>query len=186
MKIQSPIRKAIIVALAIFAAEAALMLLLSRLPPLAIWAQVILDAALLAALLLPVIFFFVFRPRHTQLVERMRAEESLRRRDAILQAVTFAADRFLQTVWEQSVGEMLARLGQAAGASRVYIFENHTTGDGALLTSQRYEWAAPGIAPQIDNPQLQNFPLRDGGFVRWIEMLGGGRHLWPRAGVSPK
>jgi PAS domain S-box-containing protein len=59
--------------------------------------------------------------------ERRRAEEALRRRDAILRAVAFAAERFLEKVasWEESAQEVLERLGVAAELNRVYIFENY-------------------------------------------------------------
>ncbi|RME43081.1 MAG: GAF domain-containing protein, partial [Chloroflexi bacterium] len=101
---------------------------------------------------------------------RRQAEEALRRRDAILEAVSFAAEQLLKsTAWDQRIQDVLERLGEATGVSRVYIFENHVDRDGTLLTSQRYEWAAPGIEPQIDNPDLQNFPWRAGGFGRWEE-----------------
>jgi signal transduction histidine kinase len=104
--------------------------------------------------------------------ERQRTEAALLCCDSILETVRFAAERFLMEAnWEQSVQEVLARLGRATGSSRVYIFENHTGTDGTLLTSQRYEWAAPGITPQIDNPQLQNFPWLAGGFARWVETM---------------
>jgi PAS domain S-box-containing protein len=59
------------------------------------------------------------------ITERKRAEEDLRRHDAILEAVSFAAERFLQsTGWEQSVQAVLHILGQAVDVSRVYVFEN--------------------------------------------------------------
>lgn len=103
---------------------------------------------------------------------RKQAEEALRRREAILEAVGYAAGQFLQTQnWEQSIGMVLARLGQAAEVSRVYIFENHLAQDGALLTSQRHEWCAEGATPQIGNLELQNFPFIEGGFGRWVEQL---------------
>ncbi len=106
------------------------------------------------------------------ITERKRAEEALRRRDAVLEAVAFAADRFLRTGdWEHDIQAVLARLGTMAGVSRVYIFENHTDEDGQLLTSQRYEWAAPGITPQIDAPELQDFSFRAHGIVRWQDTL---------------
>jgi signal transduction histidine kinase/CheY-like chemotaxis protein len=73
--------------------------------------------------------------------------------------------------WTSQLDTTLANLGQAVQADRVYIFENHTTPAGTLLTSQRAEWAAPGVAPQRDNPALQNVPLRPG-FERWIKLLG--------------
>ncbi len=115
---------------------------------------------------------------YQELVERKRAEETLRRREAILEAISFAAERFLKTTaWQADIQAVLERLGQATGVSRVYIFENHTAPDD-VLTSQRYEWAMPGITPQIDNAELQNFPLRAAGFTRWVETLSRGELIY--------
>jgi PAS domain S-box-containing protein len=109
--------------------------------------------------------------------KRKEAELKLRRREAILEAVGIAAEKFLQSEsWENDIQNILARLGQSADASRVYIFENHLNDTGDLLTSQRYEWAAPGIEPQIDNPEMQNIPWR-AGFGRWEEELSRGRMI---------
>ena len=78
---------------------------------------------------------------------------ALQSRDAILQAVSFAAERFLQTgALEQNVQEELSRLGEATTTSRVYIFENRLRSDGTLGAVPRFEWAAPGITPQVDSP----------------------------------
>jgi len=110
------------------------------------------------------------------ITERKRIEEQLRRREAILEAVAFAAEKFLKTTgWESDIEAVLQRLGEAAQVSRAYIFENHTDDDGVLLTSIRYEWVAPGIQRQIDKPILQNFPWRTGGFGRWADALGTGK-----------
>jgi len=110
------------------------------------------------------------------ITERKRAEEALRRREAILETVSFAANWFLKTTsWTEIIQEILERLGQTTGVSRIYIFENHIGKDGALLTSQRYEWVAPSITSQIDNSELQNFPVRAGGFARWEETLSCGQ-----------
>jgi len=110
---------------------------------------------------------------------RTRAADGLRRRDAILGAVAFAAERFLRSDhWEQDIPDVLRRLGEATGASRVYIFENHVGENGQLLTSQRHEWVAPGVLPQIGNPDLQNFPLQAGGFSRWIEAMERGDPIY--------
>jgi signal transduction histidine kinase/DNA-binding response OmpR family regulator len=108
-------------------------------------------------------------------VEKSQAEKALRRRDRIMEAVGFAANRFLTTPdWEQSINEVIEQLGQATDVSRVYLFENHFGEDDTLLVSQRYEWVASGITPQINNPQLQGFPISDGGFARWAETLSRG------------
>ncbi len=109
------------------------------------------------------------------ITERKRAEESLRRREAILQAVAYAAEHFLKAPsWEDDVDLVLARLGQAAEVSRVYVFENHTDAAGELLASQRYEWVAPGVTAQLDNPDMRGISWRSGAMRRAAEILGSG------------
>jgi len=106
------------------------------------------------------------------ITERKRAEEALHRRDRILEAVSTAARIYLTTTsWREHIGEVLAMLGEAADVSRVYIFENHTSDKGELLTSQRHEWTAPGIEPQMDDPDLQSVPWVRGGFKRWADIM---------------
>jgi PAS domain S-box-containing protein len=100
--------------------------------------------------------------------ERKRAQKALRRRDAILEAVSFAAQRLLLAPdWKEAIENVLARLGQATGVSRVHILENHPGRNGELLASQRFEWVAPGIASDINNPKLQGFPWEAGGLGSW-------------------
>lgn len=54
------------------------------------------------------------------------------------------------------IQQALEGLGRGTGVDRVYLFETHIAPDsGHLLGYQRYEWAAEGIAPEIDNPALQ-------------------------------
>jgi len=103
-----------------------------------------------------------------------------RRRDAILEAVRFAAERFLgeTTGWEDNVRAVLRRLGEAAEVSRVYIFENYRGADGEIWATQRYEWAAPSVSAQIENPLLNALPYRSAGFGRWVEMLGQGELVY--------
>jgi PAS domain S-box-containing protein len=106
------------------------------------------------------------------ITERKQAEEALRRREAILEAVGFAAGRFLQSAsWEENIQEILARLGQAVAASRAYIFENSPQADGQLLTGQRYEWVASTLTPRDDYPPLQKLSWQGSGFDRWQDEL---------------
>jgi diguanylate cyclase (GGDEF)-like protein/PAS domain S-box-containing protein len=109
------------------------------------------------------------------ITEKQQAENALHYRDTILEAVSFAAQKFLvANHWQEPIQEILAHLGQAVAASRVYIFENHSQNIDSqttfsqryfsdenlenLLTSQRYEWVADGIKSQIHEPNLQNMP----------------------------
>jgi PAS domain S-box-containing protein len=103
---------------------------------------------------------------------RERAEREIVQRDAILEAVSFMAERFLRTSeWQKDLSEALSQIGAAAGASRAYLFENAQDESGCIRVSQRAEWVADGIEPQIDNPALQNVRLADIGLQRWEQGL---------------
>ncbi|MBI5652700.1 MAG: GAF domain-containing protein [Chloroflexi bacterium] len=105
---------------------------------------------------------------------RKRADETLARRDAILQAVSFAAGLFIkQAAWAQNIPAVLTRLGEATGVSRVYIFENFSDATGALFMCYRNEWCAPGITPQIDQADLQKIPYAAVA-PRWAEAMSRG------------
>jgi|GEM_PF-405193 len=121
------------------------------------------------------------------ITERKRAEEDLRYRDAILEVASFAAERFLKAPsWETDISEILARLGTVTGVSRVYIFENRTSEEGVLLTSQRYEWVSDGIEAQMGNPALQSLPMEQEGFARWAEIMRRGGHLYGLSREMPE
>ncbi len=117
--------------------------------------------------------------RELEKEERELALKLLRRRDNILKAVYLFTERFLRMgISESSIEPILEELGHADEVSRVYVFENHTRDDGTLVTSQRYEWAAPGIDRQITNPDLQEMPYVEAGFGRWMETLGKGELIY--------
>src|SRR5205085_2137588 len=106
---------------------------------------------------------------------RKEAEQVLERQDAILRAVGFAAERCLRTsAWEESIGEVLERLGHAAGASRAYVYENTTGENGDPLMSMRYEWVDDGVEPLMQDESSTSYPYRPE-FERWERELGAGR-----------
>lgn len=100
------------------------------------------------------------------------SDQNLRRREAILETLREAAEQlFREKSFDKAVQRVLLELGQATGVDRVYLFENHRDDRGRLLTSQRFEWAAEGVSPQINNPVLQNLDMVDEGLVRWPALL---------------
>ncbi len=119
----------------------------------------------------------IYRFRSTEAQELEREERKLaikllRRRDEILKAVHLFTERFLRMpLTESSIEPILETLGHATEVSRVYIFENHAQPDGIRVTSQRYEWVAPGIVSQHNNPELQQLPWLAAGFERWVNTL---------------
>lgn len=106
------------------------------------------------------------------------SRQSYQRQSAILRAVADASYQLFRSAQpDQVIPLVLAQLGKAADVSRVYIFENHWEEGKSLLTSQRYEWCAEGIEPQINNPALQNFDYLEHGFTYFYETLQRGEAL---------
>ncbi len=104
------------------------------------------------------------------------AEQLLRRRDAILDAVARCAELMAGSrPHAEFADEALRILGEATGVSRVYVFELKRFTAGKEVVSQRYEWAAPSVEPQIDNPDLQSVDMVDAGYARWLELLHEGK-----------
>ncbi|MCC5829878.1 MAG: PAS domain S-box protein [Phycisphaeraceae bacterium] len=80
----------------------------------------------------------------------------------VLNALEASVECLLQRQsWETGAQEALSHLGRAVEVSRAYLFEYISVQDSELVMRQRYEWAAPGIKPQINNPVLQNLSIRD-------------------------
>lgn len=105
-----------------------------------------------------------------------RTEEALRRRDEILEAISFAAEQFLrQSNWEHYIQDVLSRLGEATGVSRISIYENREEANRKLICNHRHEWAAWGVQPLINATRLQNLSLDDPGFSRWTYLMSRGQ-----------
>src|SRR5579864_7336073 len=106
------------------------------------------------------------------ITEQKASEEALRRRDAILQAVAFAAEKLLTSPeWEHSLDDVLGRLGAATGVSRVYIVPARVGSD--LREASHYEWTAPGVPCRADIPTDGSY-LASVGLQRWEDILRGG------------
>jgi diguanylate cyclase (GGDEF)-like protein/PAS domain S-box-containing protein len=113
------------------------------------------------------------------ITERKKSETELSWRGTMMSAISQAADQFLkEAAWEDKVRDILGKIGQAANVSRVYVFMNYSDEKGAIHSSQRYEWSAPGIVSQINNPALQHINLQKAGFSRWEENLLKGKPIF--------
>jgi PAS domain S-box-containing protein len=103
--------------------------------------------------------------------ERLHAERDLRNRDAILEAVSHAAERLVaEPSWHDAAPLLLRELGEATAASRAYLFETGVRADGRRIASQRFEWVAPGITPELENPVMQDMCFQDVGLGRFEDL----------------
>jgi signal transduction histidine kinase len=110
---------------------------------------------------------------------RPTVEQRLARRDRVLAAVVRCAEILaIQAPWRDLVPSALAVLGEATGVSRVYIFEVARATGGRVLASQRFEWCAAGVTPQIDMAELQGLDLGEAGYQRWIDGMEAGEPVF--------
>lgn len=125
----------------------------------------------------------------TDITERKQAEQKLRQREAILSAVAETAQLLLRAYnWRDEVNEILRVLGEATGASHVYIFQNHLGADGVMLSSMKYEWAAPGMKTELNNPVYQDtrlIPLVPG-LEDWYNNLSAGQPFYGSGQQYPR
>lgn len=105
-------------------------------------------------------------------MSNMSVQELNKRRDDILSAVGYATSEFLRSIdWKSALDRVLERLGTAASANRAYFFENRISENGRVTASQLAEWTAPGVEPQIHNPDLQDVIYIEAGMERWTELM---------------
>ena len=100
-----------------------------------------------------------------------QAEDRLRRRDIIQEAINYATQQLLfSRRLEETLPEVLAHLGRAVDFDRAYVLQNRATDDGRLWADARWLWRREEAA---DDPALAPFAYR--ACARWSAELGGGR-----------
>jgi len=105
----------------------------------------------------------------TDITERRLAQEALGRRERILEAAGYAAERFLKDeTWSDGIAEVLERLGRAGEVTRAFVYRNHHVEDGESAVLE-CEWSDPersGAPAQVTH---HTFPIE--GFEGWEERL---------------
>ena len=97
--------------------------------------------------------------------------EAERRRDAMLEALAFAAQRFLERpTWAECLDDVVCRLGTAVDASRAYVFENRRQGPTPELAVLRSLW----LAPEVTSPFAPGTEAAYLDLERWVALLSGG------------
>lgn len=111
-------------------------------------------------------------------IEKTRLLVEARRRDAILEALAYASSKLLMPgAPDEGMSDVVAQLGQAAGVSRAYIFQNQAAAGAGLYARLRYEWTAPGQPSRSVDRDLQQLPYDLAGLARWVDILGTGKSL---------
>jgi diguanylate cyclase (GGDEF)-like protein/PAS domain S-box-containing protein len=92
---------------------------------------------------------------------RLRAE--LARQQTLISLAASLAYRLVSaTGLDEVLRDVMQSMGEACEVDRVYMFEfSRARADSGVLADQRLEWVAPGIEPQIDNPELQGLNVSE-------------------------
>ncbi|WP_298629652.1 GAF domain-containing protein, partial [uncultured Thermus sp.] len=85
----------------------------------------------------------------------------------------------------EGLPQSLERTGRVLKAHRAYLFRLEER-QGTWYTSQLAEWAESGTTPQLQNPQLQNLPIREAGYGRWLDLFLEGRAVAGPVASFPK
>ncbi|MCS7002861.1 MAG: PAS domain-containing protein, partial [Dehalococcoidia bacterium] len=100
-------------------------------------------------------------------------------RERILSAVASIGVALLGAErWEPVLPRVLALIGEATSASRAYLFRHLDMPDGSVRWPLLYEWCAPGITPQIDNPEYLDYDPVACGYGDWVQRLRRGEVCW--------
>ena len=106
-------------------------------------------------------------------------EKHLEIRDRLLNATSLAAQELLSggKDFDVSVNKVLAIMGEATGADRVYVWSIHPSPDPEvnpeLHTTQLYEWSL-GAEPQQDSDICTNRPVSEA-IPTWIDTFMSGK-----------
>jgi len=113
------------------------------------------------------------------------SEDSLRRQSSILEAVSFIAEKLFRTLSPPDIlPEILERLGQATGISRIWIFQYHSTEQAKNPDDLYFQWTAPGI-PDRKEAQSSDFPCTLADIRVWREILESGRPVYGKTETFP-
>lgn len=113
----------------------------------------------------------LFAALQDELAERRRVEGALHRHDAVLEAMTYAAEKFLAVPnWELNLPQVLDRLGQATNVTHAYLIEINRPPDGPEY-SIRFSYSAPNAPVALNEVTHIRFPLDIVRMRLWFEAL---------------
>ncbi|GEM_PF-2544003 len=109
------------------------------------------------------------------ITKQLSVETALRRREAILNTISIAAQRFLTNPnWHDNIQQILEKIGAAIDIDRVYVYENVEL-EAELGSILPYEWTRQGIQPRSD---YHDKPLTRWLLERWVKSFVHGNMIY--------
>jgi PAS domain S-box-containing protein len=111
--------------------------------------------------------------------EDRRTENDLHRRDAILNAVAFAASQFLkEPSWEECIQAVLDKLGKATEVQRVYVYQNQLDERNNLIAIRRFSWQEKFDREHAGELPSDVFCYQDMDLGHWLSEFGKGHGIF--------
>ena len=116
-----------------------------------------------------------FRGTAEDVTQRYAAEDALRRRDAVLDAVSRAASVLLTSAdWRQEMPQLIGTLGKISDADRVHLFEVTSGYQDDAVAVNRFYWCASPTPELATDFKPRDIPLSTLGFSGWVNRLRAG------------
>jgi PAS domain S-box-containing protein len=113
----------------------------------------------------------LFAALQDELAERRRVEDALHRHDTILEAITYAAEKFLAVPdWELNIPQVLDRLGQATKVTHAYLIEINKKPPEPEF-SIRFSYSAANAPIAFGEISHTRLPLHRIGILEWFNTL---------------
>lgn len=123
----------------------------------------------------------------TDITEKKKAEYELHRKDNILEAAAFSAERLIKTHhWTDCIQDILQRLGSAVETTRICIFQNHNDETGRMISNQTYEWIDSKKNSYWLGHVLKDKSFEEIGLARWKEILKNGDEVYGVVATMPE
>ena len=117
----------------------------------------------------PVVEGLVINAR--DVTERKRAEEILRRRDEVLEAVSLVSERLIRGAsWEEIILDVMEVLGEAIRVDRVAVMEAGSS-DGSRVYRERFEWISPATSATTGDGEPYVLSFQKEGLRKWEDKL---------------
>ena len=111
----------------------------------------------------------------------------MRVRGSILEAINFAAEKFLNNPDMKSyIHEVLQKLGQASQSDRAYIFENKFDKEKVIIPNLVGKWVVPSIGRWRDISEMKEHSYQKMGYQHWLKNLQKGEIIHANVSDFPQ
>lgn len=106
------------------------------------------------------------------ITELKKTEAEMRRKEAILETLSFMAEQLLQSSdLGAAISDSMERLGETLEISRAYIIENVRDTHNSRVLSERFSWVDSGLASDLPRAIPAGLSYPESGLGRWEGLL---------------